>query len=289
MSRVARALVLLLAASGSFWAPPAGAASLTVESAAAFSGDFGLRVTPGCGYPFSVELSTPPVAALPDEVTACTKIVAAGVEIVSPGSLFRAGEGIEIGELFAVDGGAEFTAVLDVSLLPWAWVEDLSPVSEIRYSASFYLDIEEMTLEPGDRLEHFVGFSAAGIPWLRVVLARNSLLGENRLTLEARLDDGGWVSTSDFQNELLLEGGWNEIRLDWGAAAAGGDDGWFMVEVRNVRTGREVVAELSCSLSPGACLANSRGRIDSIQWGAVGGVLEASTGSLKLDRFVSWK
>jgi hypothetical protein len=280
-------LVTVLGISGAGTALPA---SLAVAGNAAFAGEYGLRVEPGCGHPFSLEILSSPVATLPDEVVACTTITARGIDITPPGSTFRAGKGILLGDLFRVVEDASFTAVIDDSLLPFAWVEDELPASETTYKARFFLDLDELTLAPGDRLEHFVGYSAQGIAQFRVVLKRADLLPENRLVLEARQDDGGYLSTSAANEELLLEAGWNEIRLAWKAADPGEDNGWLRAEVANIGTAQANVVELSCVTEPGdPCLVNRRSRVDFVRWGAVDGLLLATFGSMDLDDFVSWK
>jgi hypothetical protein len=278
-------LLLFFVAAG-----PGHTASLQVDSSAAFVSAYGLRVTPGCGHPFSLVITAPPVPSSPNEVAACTTITASGVEIIPPGSIFRAGEGVILGDLFRVGGGAPFSSILDATLLPFAWVQDNSPASETSYKARFFLDLDDMNLDEGDRLEHFVGHSSNGVDQLRVVLKRNALLSENRLVLEARKDGGGYLSTSTLNEELLLEPGWNEIRVEWKAADAGQDNGYFRAEVRNVGSGSVSTVDLSCVQDAGRpCLVNRTSRVDLVRWGVVDGILLATSGSLKQDSFISWK
>jgi hypothetical protein len=295
IGRIARRLIsslacALVALGGMHEVGPCLAASLSVEASAAFSGEFGLRVTPGCGHPFSLDVTMLPPSATPVEVTACTTITAHSVEVTPPGAVFTAGQIIALGDLFAVTAGAAFTAIVDDALVTFAWVEDRSPGAEAGYKTSFFVDLDQLTIEPGDRLEHFVAYAAGGVPWLRVVLKRSPVLPENRLVLEARRDDGSWLSTEAVAEELVLEPGWNEVRLDWRAADSGQNNGSLVAEVRNVGSGHVNSAELSCLVDPGdECLTNAGGRIETVRWGVVGGVLDGTAGSLELDSFISWR
>jgi hypothetical protein len=255
-------------------------ASLSVKGTAALEGEFGLEVTPGCGFPFAVEITEPPIPAVPEEVRACTTITAANVEIVPPGSIFRAGEWIAFGDSFGIAPDAPFSAILDDSLIPFAYVQDDSPASEERYRGVFYLRLDQLELAEGDRLEHFVGHSADGKAQFRVVLRRNPVLPENRLILEARLDDGSYASTSEAAQEIWLPGGWNRIELRW---TAGGGNGEFVASVQGPPF------DAPANFDGLTNLENGGGRIDIVRWGVVGGLLDSTIGSLQVDQFVSWR
>jgi hypothetical protein len=245
----------------------------------ALEGEFGLEVTPGCGFPFALEITEPPVPTLPEEARACTTITAANVEIVPPGAIFRAGEWIAFGDSFGISPDAPFSGILDESLIPFAFVQDDSPSSEEGYRAVFYLRLDQLDLVVGDRLEHFVGHSADGEAQFRVVLRRNPVLPENRLILEARLDDGSYASTSETAQEIWLPDGWNRIELRWTAD----ESGEFVASVQGPPF------EAPPNFDGLTNLANAGGRVDSVRWGVVGGALDATAGSLEVDQFVSWR
>jgi hypothetical protein len=255
-------------------------ASLSVEGTAALEGEFGLEATPGCGFPFALEITEPPVPTLPEEAIACTTITAENVEITPPGSTFRAGEWIALGDSFGIALDAAFTAILDEVLIPFAYVQNDSPASEMSYRAVFYLHLGHLELVVGDHVEHFVGYSADGKAQFRVVLRRNPVLPENRLILEARLDDGSYASTSETAQEIWLPEGWNRIELRW---TAGGGNGEFVASVQGPPF------DAPPNFDGLTDLENAEGRIDSVRWGVVGGVLDSTAGSLQVDQFVSWR
>jgi hypothetical protein len=112
-----------------------------------------------------------------------------------------------------------------------------------------------------------------------VVLRRNPVLPENRLILEARLDDGSYASTSETAQEIWLPDGWNRIELRWTAD----ESGEFVASVQGPPF------EAPPNFDGLTNLANAGGRVDSVRWGVVGGALDATAGSLEVDQFVSWR
>ena len=128
-----------------------------------------------------------------------------------------------------------------------------------------------LTLGAGDRLELVVARSASEEPSFRLVLQPDGVGGAEAL-LEARRDDGTYASTSAGQ-EIALPAGWFRLRLDW---RAGAGDGFLSVSVDGVPSG-----DLTA-------LTNGARRVDTVDWGVVGGSLAGTTGSIDLDGFLSW-
>ncbi|MCH7666954.1 MAG: hypothetical protein IH936_13630 [Acidobacteria bacterium] len=202
----------------------------------------------------------------------CNSVNASSVQVVSPGATLRAGTFIALGNGFSVASGADFTAVIDPSLLsPFTWVQDDSPIAENTYNAIFHLRLDALSLAASDELEHFVGYSSNGDPQFRVVLRKNLTLMENRLVILAREDGGSFVEHSP---EFLLPAGNNRIEIAW---RAGDGDGEFVVSINSV------------PLSGLTGLNNGSSQIDFVRWGAVDGTVASTTGTMALDEFLSFR
>lgn len=74
------------------------------------------------GYGVEVICTLDLMITSPSEISgfyqACNSITASGVRLVSPGATFVAGSSIVLGDGFSVDSGADFTAIIDPSLVP---------------------------------------------------------------------------------------------------------------------------------------------------------------------------
>jgi hypothetical protein len=242
---------------------------LEVLGSAARVGARGLRAKAGtgCTSPDFLLIESPP-ATIHGIQEACRELTAEGVEVVSPGATFRAGERIILGGGFSAS--ADLTLEIDPPLSPFAWVRDSSPQAETAYSAEFDLRLDGLTLGAGDRLEQFVARGSSGVTF-RLVLQSDGA-GSHEALLEARLDDGTLVVTPPGQ-EVGLAAGWHRVRLEWRAGAGNGSlslalDGIPANELTN--------------------LTNGDRRIDRVEWGVVSGVLTGASGSLDLDAFSSW-
>jgi hypothetical protein len=246
----------------------AGGGSWTVTPAAAYLGSYGLEVSVGScsGSITEVVLSDPPAPG-PLSVEACLSITAGDDFAVADGSAatFTAGRLVALYDGFAVEAGGSFTSIIDVTLDPHGWVQDDSPHAETRYLAEFYIDLDALVLGTGDELHHFVAYSADGAPQLRLVIRDGP-----ELWLEVREDDGTPRVTSA---GVPVASGWNRIALSWEAGAS---------------------ATASLTVNDGAAteltgLDTGAGRIDLVRWGIVGGILSASSGTIHLDAYSSWR
>ncbi|MBU0513002.1 MAG: hypothetical protein KJ638_15045, partial [Chloroflexi bacterium] len=94
------------------------------------------------------------------------------------------------------------------------YVEDDSPVSEIRYRARFYLDPNSLKLGAGEILDLFAGYNA-GTQILRVQM-RNSAGYQIRSGLLN--DTGTWTDTSWY----TIQNTWTVVEIDWQALALDG-------------------------------------------------------------------
>ena len=244
--------------------------SLEVLSGAARLGARGLAAAAGtgCAVPDSL-VFTPPPATLQGMHEACREISAAGVEVVAPGATLRAGETISLGEGFSTS--ADLTLAIEPTFTPFSSVTDNSPQAESSYVADFHLRFDDLALAASDRLEHFVARATGAGPTFRLVLQADGAGGIEAL-LEARRDDGSLAVTPAGQ-EVALAAGWHEVRLIWQAGAGNG----FLSLVLD----GTLVGELSG-------LVNGARRVDSVDWGVVGGSFDGPSGTLDLDAFASW-
>ena len=250
-------------------AAPLAAGSLEVTAAAALGGSLGLEVV--LGGPCSPNELVVPGPTASGDYTVCLDITAAGVEIVGAGATFTASRRIALGDGFAVGPGVDFTAIIDEQVYPYAFVVDSTPSDLATYGVVFQIDLDGLTLGPDDELHTLAGIAADGTVLFRIVLLRNAALGENRLVLHARLDDGSYAETPPGE-QLLVPAGSSTIELSWKA-----DDG----------DGHLLVALNGMPLVGLAGLDNGDGRLDAVDWGAVWGEVAATTGSLYLDEYDS--
>ena len=169
----------------------AAAASLDVNAEASFSGSFGLEVSPGSNCLADIDVVLESQILPSGETVGCSTVSAQNV-LVFGNVLFKAGDQIVLREGFSVQPGASFTAELDRSLTPFAWVEDRRPDDEIRYNASFRVKIDDLNLGLlGSPLGHLVGYSKDGSVQFKVRFRLQFLPppAEKRLVLAA-LEDG---------------------------------------------------------------------------------------------------
>ncbi len=263
--------VLLL---GALFAAPASPSGIAVTAASATVGAFGLEVTVGdtCSLPDNLSISAPP-GPIEGAFEACLSVTADNVEVAGTGATFRAGEAIEFGDGFRVASNASFTAVLDPFLsTDFASVDDPSPIGETVYNATFMVRVDDLVLADGDSIEHLVGYSFLGQSEFVLSLRKNPS-GQRALHLAARQDGGGMVQMTPGQ-ELALAAGWNRIDLEWTAAAG---DGALLVAVNQG------------PLTGLTGLTNASAQVETVRWGAIGGSVSTTTGTIELDGFDSWR
>jgi hypothetical protein len=246
--------------------------SLQVTSAAARLGARGLEATAGtsCAAPDQLVLEPPSTTALQGTHLACREIVASGVEVVAPGATLRAGESIRLDDGVFTSG--DLALEIDPTLTPFSAVKDDSPTAETSYVADFHLRLDDLILGPADRLEHLVASAAGGGPTFRLVLESDGAGGVEAL-LEARRDDGTFAVTPAGQ-QIPIAAGWHHLRLAWQAGPGSGS--------LTLTLDGAPVAQLTG-------IANGARRVDMVEWGAVGGTLDATSGSVDLDAFSSWR
>jgi hypothetical protein len=248
------ALVVLTVAS------PGVAGTLAVTESAKNNGTYGLEVTvTTCAGAQDLNLS----GTISADETACDTISTGDPTTVSGTVTLTAGTSISFGNGFSVTSGSDFTAAIDATLTPFAWVQDDSPANETTYSAEFSVNADNLTIASGEVLKHFVAYSG-GTEQLQVLIDS----GKNVL-LKVRRDNGTYASSTS----LPLAAGWNEIDVTWEAAAS---------------------ASASLAVNNGGpatvtAIDNDTGRIASVRWGAVGGTVDSTSGFMYLDDFTSWR
>lgn len=264
----------------------ASASSIEVSAVAARPGSGTGCGGSGCGARLTLEgCATSDSVAVPNQdvgtsqtFEACRTLTAADVDVTAGTTTFRAGETIALGSGFSVASGASFQAVIDPAATGDGLVEDTTPAAESRYVARFYVNLDSMSLPSAEMFDHFAGYDAQGRLQLAVGLARNDAMGENRLFVDVRRDDGTFLTTLG-TNELAVSAGWHAIEVDWTAASApGADDGRVVVCVDDDGS-RTNCAELTS-------VDNDQAELETVRWGAQN-VGATTTGSLDLDDFDS--
>jgi hypothetical protein len=249
-------------------AATASAGNLAVTGAAAHTGSYGLEVgVTDCVGAQDLSL----LGSISSDETACETISTTGTTTVSGVVTFTAGTSIVLDNGFSVANGSTFTAALDFSLTPFAWVQDDSPANETTYTAEFFLNPDSLTVTGSGELEHFTAYYG-GTKQFQVVI--NS---SGQVVLEVR-DDAGVVHESTPVN---LTTGWNKVVVSWEAAASA----TTRIQVKD-STGTTVLGEATI-----LGIDTDAGRITSVRWGAVGGIVDytAATGSIRLDDFASYR
>jgi hypothetical protein len=247
-------------------APSASAGSLAVTVGAKYNGVYGLEVTVGssCVAATDLVLETDIVTGA-ESFEGCNSITAGNSFVVAGtgDATFTAGSCIALESGFSVQSGGAFTAAIDAALTPFAWVQDDSPASETSYNAQFYVDLDLFTLGGGDELDHFVAYGGGGVEELVLVITSGKAL-----VLEVRTDAGTYTSTSP----VATLSGWNKVDISWTAAS-----GATVSLTVNDGTPAQVVANTATR------------RIGAVRWGAVGGSVATSSGTIHQDDFTSWR
>jgi hypothetical protein len=181
-------------------------------------------------------------------------------------------EGVQIALEEGFSASGDLTLSLDPSLTPYAWLRDESPFAETSYVAEFDINLDSLSMGPGDSLEHFVARNGSGETTFALVLQSDGVGGLEAL-LETRLDSTATVATPAGQ-EIALASGWRRLRLTWTAEAG---------------TGRLELAVDGVAAGELAGLSNADQRAESVDWGVTGGDLAGTSGWVDLDHFGSWR
>ncbi|HSK79693.1 MAG TPA: S-layer homology domain-containing protein [Thermoanaerobaculia bacterium] len=160
-----------------------------------------------------------------------------------------------------------------------AFVQSSHPSAEATYRVRFYVNLRGLTMSEGDEFEVFTAYDGTdpvppaitGNALLRVVARRSG--GDNVLSAFVRTDGG---SQAEIPDEILLVDGWRVIELNWAKATAAG--------ANNGRLDLWVDGFSQAGLSS---LDNDTASINYARWGAVSGVDNGTSGTLKLDDFAS--
>jgi poly(3-hydroxybutyrate) depolymerase len=250
------------------WSGAAG--PVAVNAQADDGGTYGLEVDLDltCSGELDQTLSPPP-STISGSFTACGSLTVEDVEIGGGGATLRAGELISLGDGFSVS--SSLTVVLDPTLNPYAYVRDDSPSNLSTYGATFGVNLSPLSIDNSAQIDLLVGYNGGGQPVFRLVLRWNSSLGEHRLALFGRRDNGTWLQHgSDY---LAPDNQWVDVEVYW---RAGNGDGRLLVGVNGG------------ALSGITTLANPNTRLESVRFGYAGGDRDDSSGSIFLDDFVSW-
>jgi hypothetical protein len=247
-------------------APSASGGSLAVTEGAKYNGVYGLEVTVGssCVAATDLVLETDTVTGV-EAFEGCNSITAGNSFVVAGtgDATFTAGSWIALADGFSIESGGTFTAAIDAALTPFAWVQDDSPASETSYNAQFYVNLDSFTLGGGDELDHFVAYGGGSVEEIVLVITTGT-----SLVLEVRDDSGSYSSTSP----VATLSGWNKIDISWTAASG---------------------ATVSLTVNDGApaqvVVNTATRRIGSVRWGAVGGTVAGSSGTILQDDFTSWR
>jgi photosystem II stability/assembly factor-like uncharacterized protein len=236
----------------------------------ALYGGYGMRITvaPTCPSTEDDLVLTDEFVTEPTSWVGCRSITARDSFIVAAGgaATLAAGERVVLGNLVSVQSGGSLTAATDPSLAesPFVYLQDDSPAGETSYRAEFWLNLDGLTVAAGDEIEHFVAYDAAEVVRFRLLLQSGPTL-----VLEARDDLGSPHATA----AIPLSPGWTRVGIAWQSSPSASI---------SLSVGDGVVAELSA-------IDTEDTRIDTVRWGVVGGTLAASSGTLALDQFVSWR
>ena len=247
----------------------ASAGTLEVTTAAKYNGVYGLEVTVGSSCISDADAVLPPQTVTGiDTFEGCNSITAGSGGFIVAGTgdvTFTAGNWIALESGFSVQSGGSFTAAIDAALTPFAWVQDDSPASETSYNATFWINLDLLTMGGGDELVHFVAYGGGTTEQLRVIIT-----DAKSLVLEVRTDSGSYASTSPIPT---VAGGFNGVTVNWQASASASPS--------------LTVGAVTETISPP--ISTSARRINSVRWGAVRGSVAGSSGTIYQDDFTSWR
>jgi hypothetical protein len=188
-------------------------------------------------------------------VVLSVSIVHAGTLNVIPGAKYVGGYGLEV-------------IVSDTSP---TYVQDDSPIDEVRYRARFYVRLNSLAMNATDEYQLFAAKAGDTTRVLRLTVYHDGT--DRRLRFTTRLDGGGETA---FTSGIVLADGWRAVEIDWQASSApGADDGSLDLWVDGApQTGL-------------SGLDNDTMSIDHVRWGAITGLDAGTSGSFSLDAFES--
>jgi hypothetical protein len=246
------------------------ASDLAVTGGAAKAGTYGLEVSVGTTCTSAADYVVP-VGSIAGPATeeGCLTLTASDVDITAGSVTFQAGDRITLQNGFSVASGANFTAAIDQGMTGRAYVQDDSPSAEQLYRARFYVDL--LSLSPGssDTFDHFTAYSNSGTTQFELRLEDS---GTNIALVATARDGGSWSSITA---DSSLPSTYFAVEFEWKASDSGSSNGHIDVWVDGA-----AVTGLSS-------LDNESGQIDYVRWGAVDGVDSTTSGTMKLDEFVS--
>jgi hypothetical protein len=245
------------------------ASDLAVNGGAAKAGSYGLEVSVGTNCTAAADYVVPDGSiAGPATEEGCLTLTAADVDITAGSVTFKAGDSMTFQNGFSVASGASFTATIDPGMTGRAYVQDDSPSAETLYRARFYVDLSSLSPGSSDSFDHFTAFSNSGATQFELRLEDS---GANIALVVGALDGG---SFSTVTADSSLPSTYFAVEFEW-KASDGSSNGHLDVWV----DGSPVTGLGS--------LDNESGQIDYVRWGAVDGVESTTTGTMKLDEFVS--
>ena len=244
-----------------------GAASLSVTTAAAHTGSYGLEVTPSTSCTgLDTEILDGLTVTGTEFFEGCDSVIAdSNFFVTNAGdATITAGRRIVFGNGFRVEAGGSLTARIDASLLPMAYVQDNSPNAETTYNLEFHVNFDGLDLDGGDEVEHFTAHAANTVEQIRLLVRQSAGL---EMVLAVLEDDGTVMEAAP----VSLQAGWNKVSMNWTAATNG---------TASITANDTAPATLSG-------LSTSFRRIDFVRWGIVGGVFVRNPGFILQDGFVS--
>jgi hypothetical protein len=264
----ARTLLSLIALiSACLLAAPSHAGSLNVTNGAARTGSYGLEVNPGTTCTgMDDEVLTNQTVSGTQSFEACDTLTAQTNFVVGTNgdATLTAGSTVVLGNGFRVDSGGALTVSVENNLLPLAFVQDDSPSAETNYSVEFYINLDSLSLESGNEIDHFTAYGAGSAEEIKIQVRQGA---STDVVLAVRQNGGSVTETSP----LSLSAGWNKVAVSWTAAAAASATLVVNDGAPETLTGLDTAAR----------------RIDFVRWGVVDGTFVRNPGVLLQDDFVS--
>jgi hypothetical protein len=239
---------------------------LAVTPSAAHTGSWGLAVEVGseCTDTPTVTLSGQVVTGA-EEFSACESITAGdGFQVAGSGTAtLTAGRSIALGSGFSVATGGELVVALDPTMSRTAFVQHAMPVEATNLDVSFWIDLDGLAIPAIDEVELLVA-SSLDLGWRLRLLLRDG----PETTLEVRDDSGSVHATAG----VPVGPGWSSVAVSWEAAAS---------------------ASATLAINGGTAvyltgLDTEDSRLHLVRLGAVGGMLENSSGTVHLDDITGW-
>ena len=254
---------------------PAGASEISIQTANPRGGSYGARVdvSSSCALANHAGVGGTLNGGTQE---ACTS-VSSDADVASGSNLFRAGDRVALTDGFEIAAAATFTAVIDGSLFPDAYLVDHTPDSLAIYAARYYLDADQLSLGASDSVYAFRAVDSSGVPWFQVGMKWNPMGGGERRLFVETLEEGGGVRSTENTSELVLPDGWHWLEVGWTAAtSASSNDGSVYLCVDDLSTGCSGFDDLD----------NGEGSVDTVQWGVLE-VPNGDFGQVDLDDFAS--